>query len=139
MRTLLGVFHSLERARSARDAFTNAGYEVELIDSSSPTERVSEQATHAGGEGDNAGTAAGATFGALAGGGIGAVPGAAIGRAVAGWLSSHRAAEYQEDIANGGGLVVIHAEELVPAANAESLLYQLGADHVESGEHPLPS
>jgi hypothetical protein len=72
------------------------------------------------------------------GGGIGAVPGAVVGRAVGKWLSNKRAEEYERDVAHGGVLLIVHAEEVAPTAEAESLLYTLGADHVENGEVPAP-
>jgi hypothetical protein len=72
----------------------------------------------------------------LASGGTGALPGALIGKIVGGWLDEHRAREYERDIARGGVLLVVQAPELAPAAKAEAMLYDSGADHVESGETP---
>jgi len=137
MRTLLGVFHSRERGRAARDQFAGAGYAVDFIDNESPAGEVTHTISERGGEGGEASTASGATMGALAGAGVGAVPGAILGRVVGNWLTNKRAEEYEQDIANGGAAVIVHAEEIVPAANAESMLYQLGADHVENGERPV--
>jgi hypothetical protein len=137
MRTLLGIFHSLERGRAARDRFQEAGYDVELLDQSSPTANITHELSERGGEGREGSAAAGATLGGLMGGGIGALPGAALGRVMGDWLSDKRAEEYARDVANGGALLIVRAEELVPAAEAESLLYELGADHVENGERPV--
>jgi hypothetical protein len=72
------------------------------------------------------------------GGGIGAVPGAIVGRVVGKWLSNKRAEDHERDVAQGGVLLIVHAEAIVPAAEAESLFYKLGADNVENGEVPVP-
>ena len=75
-------------------------------------------------------------IGGIVGGGIGAVPGALLGGVLGDWLASQRAEEYERDVVAGGVMLVIRAPELAPAAQAESMLYQLGADHVENGEVP---
>jgi hypothetical protein len=137
MRTLLGVFHSRERGRAARDQFARAGYEVQLIDQPESAADLAQRVSESGGEGRSSSSASGATLGGLAGGGIGAVPGAILGRVVGNWLTQQRTQEYEQDIANGGAALIVHAEELMPAANAESMLYQVGADHVENGERPV--
>jgi outer membrane lipoprotein SlyB len=138
MRTLLGVFHSLERGQVARDQFEKAGYDVQYIDNSRPASDVTHDVSAAGGEGPGGGAAAGAAFGGMVTGGVGAVPGAILGGAVGKWLSQKRAEEYARDVAEGGVLLIVHAEELIPASEAEALLYKLGADHVENGEVPVP-
>jgi hypothetical protein len=54
------------------------------------------------------------------------------------WLSNKRAEDHERDVAQGGVLLIVHAEAIVPAAEAESLFYKLGADNVENGEVPVP-
>lgn len=137
VRTLLGVFHSLERGRAARDHFENAGYEVEYIDNSRSASDVTHQVSGAGAEGSGGSAAAGAVVGGIMGGGIGAIPGALVGGAVGKWLGNKRAEEYSHDVAQGGVVLIVRVEELVPGAEAESLFYKLGADHVENGETPV--
>jgi hypothetical protein len=131
------VFHAQERGRAARDELMSAGYQVDFIDNQSPAAEVTHHISERGGEGPANSAASGATLGGLAGGGIGAVPGAILGRVVGNWLTEKRSEEYEQDVANGGAVVIVHAEELAPAAKAESMLYQLGADHVENGERPV--
>ncbi len=137
MRTLLGVFHSGKRGLAARDQFEQAGYDVDFVDNAHPAADVTHEMSEGGGEGRTGSTATGAALGGIMGGGVGAVPGAFIGRAVGKWVSDKRSKEYQRDVANGGVLLIIRAEEVVPAAEAESMLYTLGADHVENGERTL--
>jgi hypothetical protein len=133
-RTLLGVFTTAEAGRTAARHFEEAGYTVQVIDSPTAAGAVARGESEDGTDGKAGGAASGAAIGGLVSGGVGAVPGAWLGRLVGGWLASHRAEQYERDVANGGVLLIVQAEELAPAARAEQMLYQLGAEHVENGE-----
>jgi hypothetical protein len=81
-------------------------------------------------------SASGARLGASAGGGVGALPGALIGHLVGEWLTETKARSYEQEVAEGSILLVVQAPELQPAARAEDILREFGADRVETGETP---
>jgi len=137
MRTLLGVYKAGDRGRTAAELLRRTGYEVEIIGDPSMAADVARHKVDEGSEKPQSSAASGAVVVGLASGGIGALPGALLGGVVGGWLNEKRAREYEKNIANGGVLLVVRAPELAPAATAEKMLYESGADHVESGETPI--
>jgi hypothetical protein len=138
MRTLLGVYKAGERGRTAAEILRHRGFEVQIIGDAGRASDIARDRSDDTTETPRATAASSAVVAGLASGGIGALPGALLGGVVGGWLNEQRARQYEQEINNGGVLLVVKAPELAPAAQAEKMLYESGADHVESGETPLP-
>jgi hypothetical protein len=136
MQTLLGLFKSPQQGHAARARLDAEGFSVELIQRPDDAAKRARGETEEGAGGEEAASASGARLGAWAGGGVGALPGAVIGHLVGHWLTESNAHMYEREVDAGGILLVVQAPELEPAARAEDLLREFGADHVETGETP---
>lgn len=132
MPTLLGLFESRERGLQAQEHLQEAGFAVRAVDSATRASAIADDTTR----GEPAGAGTGAALGALTGGLVGAAPGAALGKLLGRWLSTHEAQAYQETVAAGGVALVVDASEVAPAAQAEVLLRESGAERVHTGEVP---
>ncbi len=139
MRTLLGLFMTRADGLLAMERLRTAGLPVELIDQPPQAGESSRDASS--GHNQDSPKAAGsvAAVGALAGGLLGAVPGALVGALVSKGLTEMNASRYERAVADGGVVLVVTAEELQPAAQAEDILRASGAIHVHTGETPRAS
>jgi hypothetical protein len=135
MRTLLGLFRTRAAALSATERLRDAGFTVRSIDSSFHAGELAE-ATN---EGAKSAAASGSALGALTGGLVGAAPAALVGKAFGRWLADREGRTYEDAIAAGGVALVVEAPEVAPAARAEQMLRESGAEHVQTGEVPHPS